>query len=238
MPSPSCRSPRHRNSDGRCRVRRSPPRFAGDDGRATSNIVRRRSREPFGRVRRGPADVRQGLRHRHPLGTCRDRQLLGRLPPSKRRCRSILRRTRTRRSSAPCQDWGQSSAPGCSASSGMTGLIFQTPSLARTTPARRRSRRPPVAAASCLLASRGTDVSATPAASGPSVRSRPHREHVTTTTSCVDEAKRIARPCAGSLTGWSGSSPAASRKRFSTRSTSPGSDKNRLLLDSLEPWGV
>ena len=75
---------------------------------------------------------------------------------SKRRSRSILSSTRTPRSSAPYQDWGRSSAPGCWASSVMTGLVSPVPSLARTTPARRRSPRPRATATWCSLVSRAT----------------------------------------------------------------------------------
>ena len=49
---------------------------------------------------------------------------------------TVLSRTRTPRSSAPCQDSGRSWAPGCSPSSGTTRTGMPTPSLARTTPAR------------------------------------------------------------------------------------------------------
>ena len=55
-------------------------------------------------------------------------------------------RHRTRRSSAPCQDWGRSSAPGCPASSVMTGPGLPAPGLARTTPAPHPSPKHPAAA--------------------------------------------------------------------------------------------
>jgi hypothetical protein len=57
---------------------------------------------------------------------------------------SVLSNTRTPRSSAPCQDWGRSWAPGCWLSSGMTRTAMAMPSLARTTPA----RHPPITKAS------------------------------------------------------------------------------------------
>src|ERR1700761_3396127 len=49
-------------------------------------------------------------------------------------------RTRTRRWSVPCQDWGPSWAPGCSASSAMHQAGTPPPSVAKTTPERPPSR--------------------------------------------------------------------------------------------------
>jgi Transposase len=88
------------------------------------------------------------------------------IPPrslnSSTRWRSILSSTRTRRSSVPCQDWGRSSAPGCSASSVMTGPVSPAPSLARTTPARHPSPGHLAAAASSWPATPATAAWPTP----------------------------------------------------------------------------
>ena len=54
----------------------------------------------------------------------------------------ILRHTQTPKWSAPCQDLGPSSAPGCSASSAMSRTATPAPSLAKTMPARRPSPGP------------------------------------------------------------------------------------------------
>ena len=56
---------------------------------------------------------------------------IGELEP---RWPSILKRTRTPTSTAPCQDLVLCSAPGCSVSSGTTRTDTPTPSLAKTTP--------------------------------------------------------------------------------------------------------
>jgi Transposase len=75
-----------------------------------------------------------------------------RSPNSRRRCRCILNSTRVPRSSSLFQEWGRSSALGCWASSGMTRTTTPTPSLAKTTLARRRSPRRRESLASCSRA--------------------------------------------------------------------------------------
>ncbi len=77
-------------------------------------------------------------------------------------CKRVLSSTRTPWWSVPCQDWGPSSAPGCSASSGMTRTATPPPSHAKTIPARRPSPAPRAPNASCWPASPATSASPTP----------------------------------------------------------------------------
>ena len=71
----------------------------------------------------------------------------------------------------PCQDWGRSSAPGCWASSGTTRTATATPSLAGTTPARRRSRGPRARVTWCWRVTCETGAWPTRSINGPSARS-------------------------------------------------------------------
>ena len=84
-----------------------------------------------------------------------------------------LSSTRTRRWSAPCQDWGPSPAPGCPASSAMRRTAIPTPSLAGTTPEHHPSPKPPAPAGSSWPATPATSTSPERSTFGRSPRSMP-----------------------------------------------------------------
>jgi hypothetical protein len=114
-----------------------------------------------------------------------------------------LTSTRTRRSSVPCQDWGRSPAPGCWASSVMTGPVLPAPSLARTTPARHPSPGHPGAAAWCWPATPATGAWPTRWTGGHSAPSPHHREPAPTTTSSAPAANPPPGPApARQPLGW------------------------------------
>ena len=104
---------------------------------------------------------------------------------------------------------GRSWAPGCWASSVMTGPVLPAPSLARTTPARPLSPKPPGAAASSWPAMPATGGWPTPWSNGRSAPSRTLPGPVATTTSSAPAARPTARPCASSPTAGSAFSTSA-----------------------------
>ena len=168
-PSRSSRSPPRPRSVASSHGRRSPRLFVERVASAGSRSEPRRSKGPARR-----SSLRRRRSSRRPSGRRRShrrraRELNRQIAALEKRSPSILNSTRTPRSSAPCQDWGRFSAPGCWASSGMTRTAMPTPSLAKITPARRRSpgRRAP--SGSCSPASPGTDGSPMRPISGPFV---------------------------------------------------------------------
>ena len=140
------------------------------DERAAEIQAALRAPQLHGSPRRGRRHGRLGHRHR---GGDRhhDRPDRRGWPESSKR---VLSSTRTPRWSVPCQDWGPSSAPGCSASSATSRTGMPPPSLARTTPARHPSPGPRAPNASCWPATPATSASPTPSTCGPSPPSPPH----------------------------------------------------------------
>jgi len=128
----------------------------------------------FGICRHGRLGRRAGRGHRH------DERADRRSGPGTRR--GVSSSTRTPWWSVPCQDWGPSSAPGCSASSAMRRTGMPPPSVARTTPERHRSPAPLAPGGSCSPATPATSASPTRSTCGPSPLSAPPREPAATTT--------------------------------------------------------
>ena len=164
-----------------------------------------------------------------------------RSPPWPRSSKRVLSSTRTPRWSDPCQDWGPSSAPGCSASSAMSRTAMPPPSLARTTPARRPSpgRRAP--RGSCSPVTPATTAWPMPSTCGPSPPSRPHQAPEPSTTPDGQPVTPITPPSGPSATAWSESSTAASSITRPTTRPSPGATGRPpllTLLDNFEPWDV
>jgi hypothetical protein len=128
------------------------------------------------------------------------------------------------------------------ASSGMTRTAMPTPSLARTTPARRQSRAPRARSTSCLRVTSAICDSPTRSISGRSPRSPRHREHAPITTPTGRPATPTTKHCGRSGIGSSASFTDASPTAASTTSTPPGATGRttnlRWPLDKLEPWDI
>jgi len=117
-------------------------------------------------------------------------------------------------------------------SSGTTRTATSMPSLARTTPARRRSPGRRAHAKSCSPATPATSASPTPPTSGRSARPTPAPARACSTTSAVPLATRTTAPYALWPTDSSASSTDASDTMPFTTNTPPGTTESRLPLDS------
>jgi hypothetical protein len=128
------------------------------------------------------------------------------------------------------------------ASSGMTRTATPLPSLARITPARRRSRERRAPNGSCSPATPATCDSPMRSTSGHSPASPPHREPAPSTTPIGPLATLTTPPSDRSATGSSASFTAASRTAASTTKRSPGhtgrNPTSPRPLDKLGAWDI
>ena len=109
-------------------------------------------------------------------------------------CTGLLSNTRTPRSSSACQDSDPPSAPGCSASSAMTGPAMSMLGHGATTREPLRSRRPQALIGWCSPASLAISAWPTRVTAGRSRASPPHRALAPSTTHSGSEARRTIRP--------------------------------------------
>jgi transposase len=123
-------------------------------------------------------------------------------------------------------------------SSEMTRTATPLPSLARTTPARHPSPKPPAPAESSWPDTPATGDWPTPATCGPSPRSPPAKAPEPSTTTAAPPATPTTAHSAPSPTASSASSTAASNTRPSTTNTPPGPTAANSPLDTNDPWDV
>ena len=178
----------------RSRAPGSPRPFAAAAASATWSGGRARSRRPC-----APSSPKAGSAWPRPSAppaprawpcSCRS---TSRSPSSSERSASILIVTRTPRSCAVLPDSARSSAPGCSASSGMTRIASPMLEAARPTREPPRSPRPRAAAWSCWRGWRATGAWPMHVSAGRSARSPAPR--------CSELLRHPARPRPDALPG-------------------------------------
>lgn len=192
-----------------------------------------------------PCGARSSRRHRswrRPTAKRRDRSWcsstpsLTRSPGWRNSWPSVLKVTRTPRSSAVFPDSARSSAPGCSRSSGTTRPATQMLGPAGATRGPPRSRKRRERGSSCSLVWPATAGWRTLATCGRSRRWAPQSALAATTTHDVLEGPPITRLFARWPTAWWGSCTDASRIDSLTGKASLGRPRSALPLDELDPW--